>query len=583
MVKKIHYCWFGGKPLPKLAKKCIKSWKKYLPDFEIIEWNEKNFDVNCCTFVKEAYKNKKWAFVSDYARVKALYDYGGIYFDTDMEITKNINFLFENEMFLGKEDSGYIAAGVIGVKTPGLKYINEMLNFYNSQENFNVNNLFEYAIPKIITNILNKYDSKLISEIEIYDNSVFVYPSDYFYPINYDYSNKNYTKNTCMIHYYNATWVPKKEKITIFLYRNFGKKLVSSILNKYYNLKYRIGTFKRIYIDYEKRMSTLEQTVLKCNNDYIVVHNPNWLGVSNATRDLFESTLELNDIHIEKEINRVARIINNSKIKTIIFSGMAKNWDRLVQEIRKLNKDVTIKVLWHGSNALLVENTDYYVFMNVLSMLKSNCINEIGFVKESLYEFFKLKGYNVKFVMNTTNIANEEYIQRSNTEKRHVNIGLYSSLDRWVKNTYNQVSAVSLIDNAILDCVPMSPKVEKFAKELDIKYTSASGNVSRKELFSRMAKNDINLYVTFTECSPMIPLESLELGVPCITGDNHHYFGGTKLRDYLIVNKEDNIIEIYNKILLCIENKDEILDLYKKWKVEYDKKSKESVQNFLNN
>ena len=107
MEKVIHYCWFGGKPLPKLAKKCIKSWKKYLPDYEIKEWNEKNFDINMCPFVKGAYENKKWAFVADYARMYALYNEGGIYFDTDMEIINNVDFLKEKDVFIGYEENKF--------------------------------------------------------------------------------------------------------------------------------------------------------------------------------------------------------------------------------------------------------------------------------------------------------------------------------------------------------------------------------------------------------------------------------------------------------------------------------------------
>ena len=113
MKKYIHYCWFGGKPLPKLAKQCLKSWEKYLPDFEIKLWNEDNVDLNECPFIKEAYENKKWAFVADYARTKAMYEYGGIYFDTDMEIIKPIDHLLNEENgFLGVEDSHMIACGV---------------------------------------------------------------------------------------------------------------------------------------------------------------------------------------------------------------------------------------------------------------------------------------------------------------------------------------------------------------------------------------------------------------------------------------------------------------------------------------
>ena len=113
MKKYIHYCWFGGKPLPKLAKKCIKSWKKYLPDFEIIEWNEQNFDINITNFSRDAFKNKKWAFVSDVARIYALKEYGGIYFDTDMIVTKNIDELLKDEVFAGWESEFNVAVGVL--------------------------------------------------------------------------------------------------------------------------------------------------------------------------------------------------------------------------------------------------------------------------------------------------------------------------------------------------------------------------------------------------------------------------------------------------------------------------------------
>ena len=115
----------------------------------------------------------------------------------------------------------------------------------------------------------------------------------------------------------------------------------------------------------------------------------------------------------------------------------------------------------------------------------------------------------------------------------------------------------------------------------EIEYTGEEGNLKRDELLRRIANNDINLYVTFTECAPLIPLESLEVGVPCITGDNHHYFEGTELEKYLVVTKEDNIIEIKNKIVYALENKAKILELYKKWKLDYVKKAKKSIEDFL--
>lgn len=104
ITKRIHYCWFGGKPLNNLGKKCLKSWKKYLPDYEIVEWNESNFDLNCCRYVQEAAKEKKWAFVSDYARYKILYEQGGIYFDTDVEVLKSFDDILANGAFMGCEN-----------------------------------------------------------------------------------------------------------------------------------------------------------------------------------------------------------------------------------------------------------------------------------------------------------------------------------------------------------------------------------------------------------------------------------------------------------------------------------------------
>ena len=184
--KYIHYCWFGNKRLPRLAKRCIKSWKKYLPDYEIICWSEKNFDLNECPFIEEAYKQKKWAFVADYVRTKVLYEYGGIYFDTDMIIKKDVTFLLDKNAFVGVEDSGFVNVGVWGAKNPMSFLAKKVLEFYQSQEHFDNQDLYAITIPVIVTKILrehgfNRYDSnvQLIKDVS-------VYPREYFYPLSYD-------------------------------------------------------------------------------------------------------------------------------------------------------------------------------------------------------------------------------------------------------------------------------------------------------------------------------------------------------------------------------------------------------------
>ncbi len=604
MEKVIHYCWFGGKKLPKLAKKCLKSWKEYLPDFEIKAWNEENSDLEACEFIKQAFKNKKWAFVSDYVRLKALYDYGGIYFDTDMEVIKNIDKLLEKDFFIGKEDSGYIAAGVIWVKEKHNKYIKEILDLYNNMEGLDINDLFSISIPRTITSVLKKYKSVTDENgIEIIDNSVYVYPSDYFYPINYDYSKKEYTKNTCMVHYYNATWVPKKEQFTIGMYRRFGvekgKKIIrvlsipkriywkirNPLSNIFGKIKYKVKRGYDIYFRINKRIKNLENELSKLKKyDYVAFHNKYWLGVTNSTRDLFDSTASIEDVFTEREARKTAEVILKGHKKMLIFSGFAKGYSRIIEIIKEHDKDVIIKVLWHGSNALLVEQNDWEAFNLVLFLYKNGNIDEIGFVKKSLYEFFKQKGYRVSFVMNYVDIDKKKIKIKDKYKRKdgEFRIGLYSSLDRWVKNTYNQISAISLFENVKADITPLSMKSFLFAANLGLDTSlSVEHNIPREELLGKMSQNDINVYVTFTECSPMIPLESLELGVPCITGDNHHYFENTELEKYLVVTKEDNIMAIYEKIKYALENKDKIIELYKKWKEPYKKNAKKSVEEFL--
>ena len=132
----IHYCWFGGNPLPEEAKKCIESWKRYCPDYEIIRWDESNYDVNSCAYIQEAYQAKKWAFVSDYARFDILYHHGGVYFDTDVELVASIEDILEKGAFLGVEQpigddlSIKVAPGLGMAAEAGHPLYRQILNMY---------------------------------------------------------------------------------------------------------------------------------------------------------------------------------------------------------------------------------------------------------------------------------------------------------------------------------------------------------------------------------------------------------------------------------------------------------------------
>ena len=227
MEKIIHYCWFGPKPLPKLAKKCIASWKKIYPDYEIKLWNEENVDLNECEFIKEAYAQKKWAFVADYTRAKVLYEYGGIYMDTDMELTKSVDNLMTEDFVIGVEDSGCVAAGIIIVKNKHNKYVKKLLDTYRKMK-FNENNdLFTISIPKILTNIFEKeLDLSNPNIINKKDKELAIYPREYFYPLSYDRKNNIFSENTYGIHYYDASWISPTSKIALWMNRHHMEKLV---------------------------------------------------------------------------------------------------------------------------------------------------------------------------------------------------------------------------------------------------------------------------------------------------------------------------------------------------------------------
>lgn len=595
MKKYIHYCWFGGKPLSKLTKKCIKSWKKYLPDYEIIEWNESNVDLEECPFIKEAYENKKWAFVADYARTKAIYEMGGIYFDTDMIITKDISFLLDKETFLGVEDSMMVNAAVWGTSKPKTDLAKKILDFYRSQKHFDVDNIYKISIPRIITRILNEYGFDPASkEVQVLNKNIYVYPRPYFYPLSFNYKNNKFDKNTCMIHYFDATWIPKNEQIEMKMIRKIGEKPTWAILKTYRfgkrNTKraIKLALFPVVLYRRHKRkisnqyLKNLEQAVNDIKNakkDYIVMHNPEWFGVTNATIELFESRVRCGELLRKKDITKIAELILDKEIKQVVFSAMCLGWKELAIYLKQSNPEIKIKVFWHGNHSQVSEPYGWARNIEIIELHKAGIIDVFASCKQSLIEFYKKEGYKTKFITNTVRLPEKIKGERP---KDKVKIGIYAAkCDDWRKNMFAQLAAATLIPNAEIDMVPRNPEAKKFADALGIKLGGLDKSIPREELLKRMSNNTINLYVTFSECAPMLPIESFEVGVPCVFGNNHHYLKGRELEKYLIVNNEESPIEIAEKINYCLENEKKVMELYKEWKKENDKKSKEDAEEFL--
>lgn len=236
--KKIHYCWIGSNSLTPLAEKCIQSWERYCNDYEIIRWDESNYDFTKNEYMRQAYEAKKWGFVPDYARLDIIYNHGGIYLDTDVEIVRSIDDLLENKCFAGvesySEDRLYIALGLgFGAerKNPFIKEIRdtyEKLSFVNEDGSLNL-----IASPIYQTEFLK--EKGLIYSEQIQNIcGMTIYPKKYFNPMDLNTGKIVLEKDTFSIHHYAGSWLDSKQKkryeIHKFLNRILGIKTTNKII-----------------------------------------------------------------------------------------------------------------------------------------------------------------------------------------------------------------------------------------------------------------------------------------------------------------------------------------------------------------
>lgn len=258
--KKIHYCWFGGNPLPEFAQKCIASWKKFLPDYEIIEWNESNYDVRKITYISQAYDAKKYAFVSDYARFDIVYENGGIYFDTDVEVIKDMTEILKCGSFAGLENAGAINVGLGFAASQREPILEEILDSYKTEKFLNADG--SYNLKTVVTRVSDIFKCHGFTGDEKIQQiaGITIYPMDFFCPKNFETGVLRITENTYTIHHYDASWVSQYDKeiheLQMKLFSRFGKNFISHMILlflccckriKTYGIKeFIIHNFKRI-------------------------------------------------------------------------------------------------------------------------------------------------------------------------------------------------------------------------------------------------------------------------------------------------------------------------------------------------
>ena len=239
--KIIHYCWFGKKPKNDLIYKCIESWTEFCPDFEIREWNETNTNPYQSKFYKDAYRKKKYAYIADCVRVQAIYEYGGIYLDTDMLLLKPIDDLISYDFFAGYEVEGRPAYGFFGA-IPGHRFLKHMIAFYKTTE-FN-----EFSLPVITHTFKDKINTKTITENEI------IFSPKYFYPLPYEQRADDYKNfinhDSYAVHLWDHSWNKKEEKRFWFLLKGLKTVSIDYLFygySKQYFIRYFRGFSRQLY------------------------------------------------------------------------------------------------------------------------------------------------------------------------------------------------------------------------------------------------------------------------------------------------------------------------------------------------
>ncbi len=213
--KKIHYFWIGGKPMPEKNKACVESWRKFCPDYEIVEWNESNYVFSVCTYMAQAYEAGLWGFVPDFARLDIIYRKGGIYLDTDVELLRSLDSLLNYKAFLGFENRASVAPGLGFGAEPGNELLKQMRDMYHSLSFYNENGTLNMVpSPAYTTKFLISYGLRLNGERQSV-HGIEIFPAEYFAPLCYADNRLKITENTYSIHWYHASWhTPEQRRRT---------------------------------------------------------------------------------------------------------------------------------------------------------------------------------------------------------------------------------------------------------------------------------------------------------------------------------------------------------------------------------
>lgn len=599
MTKYIHYFVNDQNNISSFSKECLDSWKKLLPnEFEIKYWTIEDLENLDDDVAHKVSQLNNFSIKKLYLEIYAMYNYGGIYVDQNMKLICEIkDLLKESSSFLGIDEKHQIKPN-IWYEEKAKSYLSTKIynKFKESYEIGKYNNFFlDFSI--MMKEILEDFDP-MNKNTQRLKNDIILYGYDYFYPLSYNGHTKNKTSNTKVENYFHYDFITPKGKLKNTCYKILGYSLSKKIFAIFRLFKRIIRFFLKPILSYKKICKkntekhqnlvklTLEKISERKNEYYIALHNPEFTGVSNSTIELFENSIPCGELISKKEIKQVKDAIKNNNIKEVIFSGFCIGWKELATSLHK--NGIICKTYFHGSHSQYLDEYGWEMNKQIYLLNKKNIVKEMAFCKESIIDFYKDKKCNVSFLRNLVNL--DYKLEKTRRNPNEFRVGVYAvQTTNWKKNVFSSLASVYFFKDKIkdkdkeliIDIVPKSESADAFCNMLGIKTDGVPTGIPRKELLERMSNSDVNLYVTFLECAPMLPLESFYVGVPCITGNNHHYFKNTELEKYLVVNNENNAYDIAEKINLSIKNKDKVLKLYKKFSEDNLKQGQKLVKEYL--
>ena len=307
--------------------------------------------------------------------------------------------------------------------------------------------------------------------------------------------------------------------------------------------------------------------------------------------NMFEKTREINlgwtDFDYKNNIKVIDEEIKNGT-KQIIFSGLEIGWDKLVEYLHE--KNIKVKVICNTQDSLLYYEYERNNFFRLLELSKEGKIENIAFLRKGQYEVYKNLGYKCSYLMENYILKGEKRKSIQNNEKENeqkgnklINIGIYPLNYTWDKNIFNQLCIGKMIDNSIINYNELDERMTDFLNTMEIKSTvDKIENINEDELINKVTKNDINISLSFTEYFHPVFFISMEQGIPCIIGNTSDLFDDNEiLSKYLVTKAEDNPIENSKMVCECLNNKEIVIEEYRKWKEEYSKKAKENIEQFL--